>query len=157
MTRVPPKAVAAPPDHMQLVRNGASGIEAIRACFSGHACDLHRHDDWLVGVTECGQQDFFCRGSRRRSTAGRVILIEPQEAHDGQAGNGSGFAYSMLYLPRSWLHTALADPPVGDPGFLSTLVDDPKLATAIRAACLALASPTERLTPTRRSTRSSAC
>jgi AraC-like DNA-binding protein len=87
-----------------------------------------------------------CRGGRRRSTAGRVILIEPQEAHDGQAGNGSGFAYSMLYLPRSWLRSALADAPSGDLGFLSTLVDNPRLAAAIRTACAALAMPAGRLT-----------
>jgi AraC-like DNA-binding protein len=130
-----------PPDRVELVRDGASGIEAVRARFSGHAYDLHRHDDWLIGVTHRGVQDFFCRGARQRSTAGRVILIEPQEAHDGQAGAEGGFAYSMLYLPQAWLAAGLADARGGDPGFAATLGDDPALGQAILAACAALPGP----------------
>ena len=128
----------APPDHIHLVRDGASGVEAIRARFSGHAYDLHRHADWLVGVTESGVQDFFCRGARRRSTTGRVILIEPEEAHDGEAPDPAGFAYSMLYLPQAWLAHRLGVEPVG---FAATLVDDPPLGRAIRRACASLAWP----------------
>jgi hypothetical protein len=40
----------------------------------------------VVGVTHDGVQDFFCRGARRQSTAGRVILIEPGERHDTEHG-----------------------------------------------------------------------
>ncbi|HEY2134031.1 MAG TPA: AraC family ligand binding domain-containing protein [Acetobacteraceae bacterium] len=78
---------------IQLVHDGATGVEAIHARFAGHAYDLHRHEDWLVGITEAGVQDFCCRGRRWRSTPGRVILIELGEAHDGQAGTTEGFAY----------------------------------------------------------------
>ena len=132
-------------DRIHLARDRTSGVEAIRARFAGHAYDLHRHDDWLVGVTERGVQDFFCRGARRHSTPGRIILIEPEEAHDGQAGNAGGFAYSMLYLPRPWLKAGLADTPGGDPAFPATLRDDPPLGRAIRAACARLIRPESRL------------
>jgi AraC-like DNA-binding protein len=126
------------------VHDGASGVEVIRARFAAHAYDLHRHDEWLVGVTDRGVQDFFCRGTRRISTPGRVILIEPEEAHDGQAGAEGGFAYRMLYLPRSWLRNGLAEA-TSDPGFVAPLCDDPPLGEAIRAACDALQEPMERL------------
>jgi AraC-like DNA-binding protein len=134
-----------PTDHVRLVRDRATGIEAIQARFAAHAYDLHRHDDWLVGVTDHGVQDFFCRGARRRSTPGRVILIEPQEAHDGQAGGGEGFAYRMLYLPRSWLTNALVDGPSRDAGFRTSLCDDQPLGWAVRTACDALARSAGRL------------
>nr|WP_245214230.1 AraC family ligand binding domain-containing protein [Pararoseomonas indoligenes] len=127
-----------------MTRDPETGIEAIRARFAAHAYDLHRHDEWLVGVTDRGVQDFLCRGVRRRSTPGRVILIEPEEAHDGQAGAEGGFAYRMLYLPRPWLRGALADA-AGDPGFAASLTDDAPLGEAIRAACLAMEEPAERL------------
>lgn len=131
---------------MRFVRDGASGVEAVRARFAGHAYDLHRHDDWLVGVTDRGVQDFACRGVRQRSTTGRVILIEPEEAHDGRAGTPDGFAYSMVYLPRAWVRGGLADAPGGDPGFRATLSEDAALGTAVRRACAALARPgAERL------------
>ncbi|MDR3516196.1 MAG: AraC family transcriptional regulator [Azospirillaceae bacterium] len=127
--------------HIRLVHDGVRGVEAIYARFAAHAYDVHRHDDWLVGVTESGVQDFLCRGVRHRSTPGRVILIEPQEAHDGQAGSAEGFSYHMLYLPRPWLRATLADSPEGDGGFSATLSDDPRLGIAIRRACAILAEP----------------
>lgn len=140
-----PARTTAAPDRVHLARDGASGVEAIRARFAGHAYDPHRHDEWLVGVTDRGVQDFSCRGARRRSTPGRVILIEPGEAHDGQAGSADGFAYRMLYLPRPWLRAALDGGPGGDPAFRANLCDDPPLAAAVRAACGALLRPEGRL------------
>jgi hypothetical protein len=49
-------------DFVHLVRDRRSGIEAVAAQFHGHAYDMQRHDEWLVGVTHAGVQDFFCRG-----------------------------------------------------------------------------------------------
>lgn len=133
------------PDRVHLARDDITGVEAIRARFAAHAYDLHRHDDWLVGVTDLGVQDFLCRGVRQRSTPGRVILIEPEEAHDGQAGAETGFAYRMLYLPQAWLRGALIDAPGGDPGFSECLCDDPRLGWAIRTACRAIEDGEDRL------------
>ncbi|MCB8882523.1 AraC family transcriptional regulator [Acidisoma cellulosilytica] len=133
------------PDRISFARDAASGIEGLAARFAGHAYDLHRHDEWLVGVTDNGVQDFLCRGTRQKSTTGRVILIEPQEAHDGQAGAQGGFAYRMLYLPRKWLKRGLRDGQDSDPGFLTTLCDDPALGLAIGHAYVALRQSAEQL------------
>jgi AraC-like DNA-binding protein len=132
-------------NQVSLVRDPDSGVEAIRARFVGHAYDPHRHDEWLVGVTDSGHQDFFCRGARRVSTAGRVILIEPGELHDGRAAGGGGFSYSMLYLPVTWLRNGLGGVPDDRIGFRATLGDDPRLGAAIRHAGAVLARPRERL------------
>jgi AraC-like DNA-binding protein len=121
-------------DFVQLVRDRHSGLEAVTARFHGHAYDMHRHDEWLVGVTHAGVQDFFCRGRRQRSTTGRVILIEPGERHDGQAAHAQGFRYSMLYLPQDWLRAQMGGRD-GDIGFRQTLADDRRLAMAIEQAC----------------------
>jgi len=134
-----------PPDEVRLARDAASGVEALYARFSAHAYDLHHHDEWLVGVTSRGVQDFLCRGARQRSTRGRVILIEPGEPHDGQSGSKGGFAYCMLYLPQPWLRAALDGVPGGEPGYRETLCDDPRLAQAVQRACRALAEPAPRL------------
>lgn len=84
-------------------------------------------------------------GARRRSTPERAILIEPQEAHDGEAGALDGFAYTMLYLPRGCLCTVLGRGRDDDFGFRATLVDDARLGRAVRAAFVALAEPAPRL------------
>lgn len=124
-------------DFFRLRRDPGTGLEAVRARFHGHAYDMHSHDDeWLAGVTHDGLQDFFCRGQRRQSHPGRVILIEPGERHDGRSPHPEGFAYSMLYLPGHWLQAELG----GDAaiGFRATVTDDPLLARAIAEACAAV-------------------
>jgi AraC-like DNA-binding protein len=135
-----------PPDRIALARDPDSGVEAIHASFSGHAYDLHRHDEWLVGVTDRGLQNFFCRGKRHTSSTGTVILIEPGELHDGRAGGSGGFAYRMLYLPKPWLTATLVDTPARDAGFRATLCDDPPLARSIARACDTVARREARLT-----------
>ena len=133
----PHACVPADHDFIHLVRDRRSGIEAVTAQFHGHAYDMHRHDEWLVGVTHAGVQDFFCRGQRRQSTSGRVILIEPGEGHDGQAIHVEGFSYSMLYLPQAWLRNEMGGRD-GDIGFRQTLADDRHLGVAVAQACRAL-------------------
>jgi AraC-like DNA-binding protein len=129
---------------VHLVRDWHSGIEAVAAQFHGHAYDMHHHDEWLVGVTHAGVQDFYCRGQRRQSTAGRVILIEPGERHDGRAVHEEGFRYSMLYLPQAWLREEMGGRDA-DIGFRKTLADDRRLGDAIAAACRAIISGAPRL------------
>ncbi|WP_342592007.1 AraC family transcriptional regulator [Jiella sonneratiae] len=132
-------------DQIRFRRDAASGVEAIRARFFGHAYDMHHHDEWLVGVTDRGVQDFFCRGARRQSTEGRVILIEPGEMHDGQAVTAAGFAYRMLYVPQSVMRAGLGDPAGGAGGFRQTISDDRQLAVAIRNASDLVGESGERL------------
>lgn len=117
-------------DAFQLRRDQTTGLEALGARFHSHAYDMHFHDEWLVGVTHYGVQDFFCRGQRRQSTTGKIMLIEPGELHDGQAIQDDGFAYSMLYLPQSLIRQEMGGNDAAI-GFRSTLTDDPQLAQAV--------------------------
>ncbi|WP_042689547.1 AraC family transcriptional regulator [Azospirillum sp. B506] len=132
-------------DWVAVRRDPESGIETIRAHFRGHAYDLHDHDELLVGITEQGVQAFRCRRRLHTSVPGRVILIEPGEAHDGHSPGEDGFTYAMLYLPVPLLTAcsealrSLMPRGTGLPlGFRDTLADDPGLAATIRTAFLAL-------------------
>ncbi|MEI4884176.1 AraC family ligand binding domain-containing protein, partial [Klebsiella pneumoniae] len=82
-------------------RDAESGVEAIRAHFGGHAYDPHDHDEYLLGFTESGVQQFNCRRRVQVSTPGRASLIEPGEVHDGESPEAGGFTYGMLYVPAS--------------------------------------------------------
>lgn len=130
-------------DHWLVARRDAeTGIECLRAHFSGHAYDPHDHDDMLIGYTEQGVQRFQCHRSLHTSVPGRAILIEPGALHDGHAPEPGGFTYSMLYLPQKWVERAarrLNLPGLGgvEAAFGNTLVDDPRLVEAIRRAFLA--------------------
>jgi len=135
-----------PRNWVDVTRDAATGVETIRAHFSGHAYDPHYHEEALVGVTEQGLQEFSCRRRLHRSTPGRVILIEPGEVHDGHAAAAEGFTYVMLYLPTGWLAetrrlVAAGDRGTGDVGFPATLADDARLAAAIGRAFAVLRAP----------------
>lgn len=124
-------------------RDAETGIESLRAHFSGHAYDPHDHDDMLIGYTEQGVQRFQCHRSLHTSVPGRAILIEPGALHDGHAPEAGGFTYAMLYLPQTWVERAarrLELPGLAgvEAAFGHTLVDDRMLVDAIREAFVAI-------------------
>ncbi|PSJ55910.1 AraC family transcriptional regulator [Pseudaminobacter soli (ex Li et al. 2025)] len=80
-----------------------TGMERIEARFHGEAYALHRHDTYAIGVTLNGVQAFRYRGRMRYSRPGQVIVIHPDELHDGGAGTEEGLRYRMLYLEPSLL------------------------------------------------------
>ena len=79
-------------------RGPVGGVELLRAWFGGRAFARHRHDTYAIGVTEAGIQVFDYRGRVERSTPGEVVVLHPDEAHDGRAGGGDGFGYRIVYV-----------------------------------------------------------
>ncbi|TPK28243.1 AraC family transcriptional regulator [Mesorhizobium sp. B2-5-3] len=78
-----------------------AGMERIEARFHGSAFDLHRHDTYAIGVTLQGVQSFRYRGAVRHSLPGQIIVLHPDELHDGGAGTEDGLRYRILYLEPS--------------------------------------------------------
>lgn len=102
------------------------GLQRLAARFGGHAFDAHRHETYAVGLTLWGAQSFHYRGSLRTSVGGQVMVLHPDETHDGHAGVEEGFGYRMLYV---------------DPGLIDGLpfvpegvVDDPALSEIVQEA-----------------------
>ncbi|MCC7049004.1 MAG: AraC family transcriptional regulator [Alphaproteobacteria bacterium] len=111
-----------------------AGIELMEAQFAGHAFDRHRHDVYAIGLTLHGVQEFACRGAMRASTAGRVLVIHPDEPHDGHAGTEAGFGYRMVYMAPELVRQALAPDTPALPFVGAVTLDDPFLARAINGA-----------------------
>lgn len=76
------------------------GVELLAARFRGctRAYRAHRHDTYAIGLTERGVQVFDYRGATYASTPGNVVVLHPDEAHDGRAGTDAGFGYRQLYV-----------------------------------------------------------
>jgi hypothetical protein len=85
------------------------GVELLSAWFAGEAYQKHRHDTYAVGVTDSGVQVFDYRGSTHASTPGQVVVLYPDEVHDGRAGSGEGFGYRIVYVEPSILIEAVWD------------------------------------------------
>ncbi|MGH7303536.1 MAG: AraC family transcriptional regulator [Candidatus Rokuibacteriota bacterium] len=84
-----------------------AGVELFRASFAGEAYAKHRHDTYAIGITDRGVQVFDYRGARRAATPGQVVVLYPDEIHDGRAGTREGFGYRIVYLEPSRLAEAL--------------------------------------------------
>jgi len=77
------------------------GVELLRAWFGGRAYSKHRHDTYAICVTDLGVQSFDYRGATRTSLRGQVVVLHPDETHDGRAGSEEGFGYRMAYVAPS--------------------------------------------------------
>ena len=123
---------------------GADGLERIEARFFGAAYARHRHDTYAVGLTLSGVQRFWYRGAERVSLPGQILVLHPDEVHDGGAGGETALRYRMLYVEPSLVADALgeaAPPPfVADP-----VIDDAPLAAVLAEALGALDAPLDEL------------
>ena len=72
--------------------------ERIEACFSGLAYAPHSHDTYTLALTTRGVQSFNYRGELRHSLPGEVVILHPDETHDGQAGTSDPFAYRAITI-----------------------------------------------------------
>ncbi len=80
------------------VKRAAGETERIEACFSGLAYAPHSHDTYTLALTTSGVQSFHYRGELRHSLPGEVVILHPDETHDGQAGTESPFAYRAITI-----------------------------------------------------------
>ena len=109
-----------------------AGLQRLAARFGGHAYDTHRHETYGIGITLYGLQQFHYRGRLRASRGGQVLVLHPDEAHDGHAGEGRPFAYRMLYLDPADISEALGG---GSPPFVADVVArDPAMADLLDEA-----------------------
>lgn len=83
------------------------GVQLMQAWFAGAAFARHRHDSYAVGLTDSGVQSFGYRGSVHASTPGEVVVLHPDEPHDGYAGTEAGFGYRIVYADPAHVAEAL--------------------------------------------------
>ncbi|MEH0020973.1 MAG: AraC family transcriptional regulator [Desulfobacter sp.] len=76
----------------------AKGVELLDVWFQGYAYHRHRHDTYAICLTTAGVQSFGYRGCSRISTPGNIVVLHPDEMHDGQPGTREGLGYRMLYI-----------------------------------------------------------
>jgi AraC-like DNA-binding protein len=121
------------------------GFERIEAWFAGHAFDPHRHDTYAIGMTLEGIQCFDYRGAEATSLAGRVIVLHPDEVHNGRSGSPDGFGYRMLYVEPRIVREALGDDRAPLPFLADPVSTDPRLMRATARALEAIDAPVEGL------------
>ncbi len=82
-------------------------IERVANRLVGAAFSPHRHDTYTVALTVAGVQAFNYRGSMRHSLPGQVLILHPDEIHDGHCSDEAGFSYRAAYVPPTHVQAVL--------------------------------------------------
>ena len=118
-------------------RELSDGVQVLQAWFAGHGFDKHRHDTYAIGLTDVGVQAFDYRGATETSTPGKVVVLHPDETHDGRAGTPDGFGYRIVYVPPARIHEAaraILGRPCALPFAREAVTSNETLAATIKAA-----------------------
>jgi AraC-like DNA-binding protein len=118
-------------------RELADGLQILQAWFAGHGFDRHRHDTYAIGVTDVGVQAFDYRGAARTSTPGEVVVLHPDEPHDGRAGAPDGFGYRIVYVVPEHIREAaraICQRPCALPFVREPVTANARLAAAVDLA-----------------------
>jgi AraC-like DNA-binding protein len=123
--------------------NAPGTLGRIEARFCGAAFTPHRHDTYAVGITLEGVQSFDYRGSARYSLPGQIVVLHPDELHDGRSGDGAPFRYRTAYIAPAEMQRVLSGRTL--PFVAGGISDDPALRRAVCALLEDLAHPLDTL------------
>ena len=74
-------------------------ITALSAKMSRFSYKKHAHEEYTIGVTLNGVQQYTLDGISQASHKNGVMLFNPEQVHDGNVGNyKDGLDYVMLYI-----------------------------------------------------------
>ena len=76
----------------------ATGMTTLSASFTDFRYKKHSHQEYAIGVTLRGAQQYNLDGKMQTSYPNGVMLFNPEQTHDGMAGDQTGIEYVMLYI-----------------------------------------------------------
>jgi len=123
------------------IKRSESPYQANEVCFLGEAYSPHRHDTYTFAVTYFGVQSFNYRRELRHSLPGQVVVLHPDELHDGQAGTEAGFRYRSISIQPQVFRSILPVSPL--PHLDGGVSTDSKLTEAVHTLCRELDAPLE--------------
>ncbi|MDX8482015.1 AraC family transcriptional regulator [Mesorhizobium sp. VK24D] len=119
--------------------DGLGGLEMLAARYRDHAYPLHTHPTWVFGVVVAGVEKLRIGRHQHLAPAGSIIIVNPEEPHDGEKGAPAGWAYRTCYPDAALMAEIAGDMELtGLPMFREGIVQAPDLARAfVRAHRLA--------------------
>jgi AraC-like DNA-binding protein len=83
------------------------GVEFFEAWFQRNGYQKHRHDTYAICLVTTGVLAVDYRGTSEISMPGQVVVLHPDEVHDGYAGAQEGFGYRQLYVEPAVIFEAI--------------------------------------------------
>ncbi|MBD2068635.1 AraC family transcriptional regulator [Leptolyngbya sp. FACHB-671] len=135
-------------DVAQFWDSSVPGIEFFSARLFRHSFTKHVHETSTVGINDGGQGCFSYQGEARCAYPGSFNLINPDEAHTGQASSSEGWIYRNLYITVPLIEQVLEQiewQGQGLPYFVAPVVGDQSLQSTFRQLFDVLETPTSLL------------
>ncbi len=110
-------------------------LRLMRARYVQHAFKPHAHDYYVLGIIEDGLQTFAHGRNTLVTAPGKLIIINPEEVHTGEAATTTGFTYRALYPSKTLMDsfasafTAKTSP---SPHFHGGLIHDADVFNALQ-------------------------
>ena len=111
------------------------GLEMLAARYRDHAYALHTHATWVFGVVVAGVEKLRIGRRQHLAPAGSIIIVNPEEPHDGEKGAPAGWAYRTCYPDAALMAEIAEDLELpGLPMFSEGIVQAPELARVFARA-----------------------
>ncbi|OAB47282.1 AraC family transcriptional regulator [Paenibacillus antarcticus] len=105
-------------------------ILSLSASITEFSYKKHCHEEYALGVTLRGIQQYNLDGSLQSSHKNGVMLFNPEQSHDGSSYDKAGIDYVMLYIKPALILEILGKKELR---FTSPILYDDKLAQCILA------------------------
>ncbi|MFC5079061.1 Arabinose operon regulatory protein [Vibrio thalassae] len=115
-------------------------INLISGYYKEFAFQKHYHLDYHFGLIVNGQQQFNLKGQSYTCGPGDLVLMPPDELHDGQARFDEGYEVKVLAVSPHWLSRLKPNNHQGQLGFHSPIVQEPRLFRALLNTHLVLSN-----------------
>ena len=79
------------------VHPALDGLEMLAATYRDHAYALHTHPTYVFGVVTEGVERFRVGRTGNLATPGSILVVNPEEPHDGEKGCDDGWSYRTCY------------------------------------------------------------
>ena len=132
-------------EEARLTRHAGLGdLELLTARYRDHAYALHTHDSYVFGVVVAGAEKLRINRQSYLAPAGSIIVVDPEDPHDGEKGCDTGWAYRTCYPRAELMREVAQDLELGHlPMFGQGILDAPDLASDfVRAHRLAVSGRT---------------
>lgn len=92
-------------DKVQYYSTPDQSIGMIEGQYQSFEFQRHYHLDFHFGLIHRGQQQFAYHGERYRIGQGDLVVMPPDELHDGRSMLDSGYQFSVFTIDPSWFET----------------------------------------------------
>ncbi len=90
-------------DDIQYHSTEFEAINLIEASYKQFSFQRHYHLDFHIGLITGGQQVFQHNGKSHRVGSGQLVIMPPDEIHDGQSWQDSGYDVQVFAIKPDWL------------------------------------------------------